>query len=438
MRMYNRRYEKLVREEIDQVQLERLQSTVQRAFKNVPFYQNQMKTRNVVPSEIRDISDIVRFGFTSRDDLGYNYPYGLFAVPLRDIVRINSTSGNAGKPTVVGYTKNDLGVWIELLSRLYIGSGITADDIVQISFVSGLANWGRGMAAAAENIEASVIPMSYLNPEKEIMIMTDYRTTCLVSTPSHALHLVGVLGDLGLDPGKLALARAVLVSEPMSPEMRSKIEEGLGVRVSSGYGVPEGMGPAIAYECVEGRLHVAEDHFIAEIIDPQSGQPVESGKAGELVITTITTKAYPLIRFRTGDITSFDDNGVCPCGRTLKVIEPPTERADDALSIRGVKIYPSQIERIISGALGEAPPYVIIIHKVRELDELDILVEEVESLFSDEIKVLERMIAKIKDDLWEILGIRANVRLVEHVTMKEVKGTDTENKVIIRNHIMEE
>jgi len=232
--MYNRRYEKLIRQDIEQVQLERLQSTFTRAFKNIPFYQNEMKTKNVVPSEIASVSDISKFGFTTRDDLGYNYPYGLFAVPLRDIVRINSTSGIAGKPTVVGYTKNDLGVWVELLSRLYYASGITADDILQISFVFGLANWGRGMAAAAENIEASVIPMSFLNPEKEIMIMTDYKTTCLVSTPSHALHLAGLLSELGVDPEKLSLERAILVSEPMSPEMRSRIGEGLGVRVSTG------------------------------------------------------------------------------------------------------------------------------------------------------------------------------------------------------------
>lgn len=435
MRMYNRRYEKLVREEIEQVQLERLQSTVQRAFKNIPFYQNEMKVRNIVPSDITSVSDIARLGLTSRDDLGYNYPYGLFAVPLRDIVRINSTSGITGKPTVVGYTKNDLGVWTELLSRLYFASGITADDIFQISFVFGLANWGRGMAAAAENIEASVIPMSFLNPEKEIMIMTDYKTTCLVSTPSHALHLAGLLGELGVDRSKLSLERAILVSEGMSSDTKSRIEEGLGVRVSSGYGIPESMGPGIAYECLEGRLHVAEDHFIPEIIDPETGQPVKTGKSGELVITTITTKAYPLIRFRTGDITRFIDDDVCPCGRTMKAIEPPSQRADDALSIRGVKIYPAQIEKIIDAALGEIPPHVIIIHKVKELDELDILVEQVESLFSDEIKVLERMIAKIKDDLWEILGIRANVKLVEHVTMNEVGGID--NRVIMRSHTKE-
>lgn len=422
MRMYNRRYEKLVREEIEQLQLERLQSTVQRAFKNIPFYQNEMKKRNVLPSDITSVSDIARFGFTTRDDLGYNYPYGLFAVPLRDIVRINSTSGIAGKPTVVGYTKNDLGIWMELLSRLYFASGITADDIFQISFVFGLANWGRGMAAAAENIEASVIPMSFLNPEKEIMIMTDYKTTCLVSTPSHALHLSGLLSELGMDPEKLSLETAILVSEPMSPETRSRIADGLGVRVSSGYGIPEVMGPGIAYECMEGKLHIAEDHFIAEIVDPRTGQAVAEGQPGELVITTITTKAYPLIRFRTGDITRFIRDEACPCGRTLRAIEPPTDRADDALSIRGVKIYPSQIERIIGAALGEVVPYVITVHKVRDLDELDILVEEVESLFSDKIKVLERMIAKIKDDLWEILGIRANVKLVEHVTMREAKS----------------
>jgi phenylacetate-CoA ligase len=277
--------------------------------------------------------------------------------------------------------------------------------------------------------------MSFLNPEKEIMIMNDYKTSCMVSTPSHALHLAGLLRDLGIDANRLSLGKAILVSEPMSPQVRSRIEEGLGVTVSSGYGVPEVMGPGIAYECVEGRLHLAEDHFIAEIIDPQTGLPVEDGREGELVVTTITTKAYPLIRFRTGDITRLMADDTCPCGRTLRALEAPTRRADDALSIRGVRIYPSQIERIITTALGETPPYAVVLYKVKELDELDILIEEVESLFSDEIKILERMIAKIRDDLWEILGIRANIKLVEHVTMKEVKG---ESRVIIRNHTMKE
>jgi phenylacetate-CoA ligase len=435
MRIYNRWYEKLSKEDIDQIQIERLQSTVHRAFKNIPFYQNEMKTKNLLPTDITDVSDLAEFGFTTRDDLGYNYPYGLFAVPLRDIVRINSISGIAGKPTVVGFTKNDLGVWMDLLSRLYFSSGVTADDIVQLSFVSGLANWGRGMAAAAENIEASVIPMNFLNPEKEIMIMADYKTTCLVSTPSHALHLAGLLHEPGGDHGALSLQRAILVGEPMSSETRRRISEGLGIRVSSGYGIPEVMGPGIAYECAGGRLHVAEDHFIAEIIDPQSGHAVQEGREGELVITTITTKAYPLIRFRTGDITRFVDNDPCPCGRTFKAIEAPTRRADDALSIRGVKIYPSQIERIIGGALGEVPPYVVSLYKVRDLDELDILIEELESLFSDEVKILERMIAKIRDDLWEILGIRANIKLVEHATMEEVKS---ESSVIMKKHTMKE
>ena len=430
MGIYNRRYERLPKEEIQQVQIERLQSSIHRAFKNVPFYQNEMKKNGFVPSDITQVSDLNKLGFTSREDLGYNYPYGLFAVPLRDIVRINSMSGIAGRPTVVGYTKNDLAVWIELLCRLYAAAGVTADDIVQISFVFGLSNWGRGMAAAAEHIESSVIPMSALSPEKEIMIMADYKTTCLVSTPSHALHLVGVLKGMGIDPGTLSLERGVLVSEPIYPAVRRRIEEGLGIKAWSGYGIPEAMGPGIAYECPEGRLHVAEDHFIVEIVDPDTGQNVPEGEAGELVVTTITTKAYPLIRFRTGDVTRIVVPQECGCTRTHTVIEAPVERTDNALSIRGVKIFPSQIELIISHALKEVPPYVIIVNKNKEIDELDILIEEVESLFSDEIKVLERIISGIRNDLSDILGVNANIKLVEHITMKKIRK---EGSVIIRN-----
>jgi phenylacetate-CoA ligase len=435
MKIYNRRYERLPKKELEQVQLERLQSTIRRAFKNIPFYQNEMKKKGFLPSDVLEISDLNKLGFTTRDDLGYNYPYGLFAVPIRDIVRINSTTGMAGRPTVVGYTKNDLAVWIDLLSRLLTASGVSADDIVQISFVFGLANWGRGMAAAAEHIEASVIPMSALNPEKEIMIMADYKTTCLVSTPSYALHLIGILREMGIGPEKLALKRGILVGEPVYPETRKRIEEGLGIRVSTGYGIPEVMGPGIAYECPEGRLHAAEDHFIFEVVDPETGKTLPEGEAGELVVTTITTKAYPLIRFRTGDVTRIVRDGECGCTRTHAVIEPPVDRTDNALSIRGVKIFPSQIELIIKNALKEIPPYVIVLHKHNELDELDIFIEEVESLFSDEIKVLEKMIAAIRDDLWEILGIRANIKLVEHITMQEI---GKEHSVIIRNRTEKE
>ena len=226
MKIFNKRYETLSFEDREQLKLERLQATINRAYKNVEFYHNEMKAREISPRDITNISDLRKIGFTTREDLSYNYPYGLFSVPLRDIVRINSTSGMSGKPAVMGYTKNDLGVWTELLSRLYAASGINADDIVQICFVYGLSNWGRGMKAAAENIEASVIPMSALNPEKEIMIMSDYKTSCLVSTPSYALHLVLLLSEMGISPKKLSLKRGILISESLNEDVKKKIETG--------------------------------------------------------------------------------------------------------------------------------------------------------------------------------------------------------------------
>ena len=421
MKIYNRIYETLSHEDREQLKLERLQSTINRAYKNVEFYNNEMKAREITPRDITSVSDLGKLGFTTREDLSYNYPYGLFSVPLRDIVRINSTSGMTGKPVVMGYTKNDLGVWTELLSRLYVASGVDADDIVQICFVYGLANWGRGMKTAAENIEASVIPMSALNPEKQIMIMSDYKTSCLVSTPSYARHLAMLISEMGITTKKLSLKRGILISETLAEDVRKKIESGLKVKVSTAYGIPEAIGPGIAYECPKEKLHIAEDHFILEVVDPKTGEPKAPGEKGELVLTTITTKAFPLIRFRTGDISSIVTGDKCACGRTLPTLEMPEERTDDMLSIRGVKVYPSQIERIISDILGETPPYVITIYKVRELDEVDILIEEVESLFSDEIKVLEEIISRIEGDLLDILGIRANVKLVEHFTMEELK-----------------
>jgi len=420
MRLFNRRYETISRDDIDQIQLERLQSTLNKAYKNIAFYQGEMKHRDISPRDVSSVKDLSKIGFTTRDDLSYNYPYGLFAVPLRDIVRINSTSGITGKPTVIGYTKNDLGVWTELISRLYTGAGVTADDIVQMSFDFGMANWGRSMRTAAEHIEASVIPMSYLNPAKELMIMSDYRTSCLVTTPSHALHLSWLAKEKGIQVENLNISRAILVSEPLTDADRSRVESGLGVHVSTAYGIPEGMGPGIAYECGEGRLHISEDHFIVEAVHPETGNPVAPGDEGELVVTTITTKAFPLIRFRTGDISRIIPDAGCPCGRTFSVMDVPMERSDDMLTFRGVKVYPDQIKSVLADVLGEAPPFVIEMYKVKELDHMDIHVEEGEALFSDTIKRLENIITRIQGDLLELLGIRANIKLVERSTMQEL------------------
>ena len=421
MGIFNRRYETLSRDEVEQIQIEHLTNTIEMVYKNDSFYQNEMKERGIKPKDIVELEHLQNIGFTTREDLSYNYPYGLFAVPLKDIVRINSVSGIKGKPTVFGYTKTDLGLWVELLSRLYVAAGVTANDIVQISFVYGLANWGRSMRVAAENIEASVIPMSTLSPEKEVMIMSDYRTTCLVSTPSSLLHLIELLPEIGIKPKDLTLKRGIVVAEFLSEQDREKIKKMLKIDVSMAYGIPETMGPGIAYECENGKLHIAEDKFIVEVIDPKTEKALGLGEEGELVVSTITTKAYPLIRFKTGDISRIMSGDACKCGRNLLTIEMPHKRTDDLLSIRGVKVYPSQISKIITDNLKETPPCAIIHHKVKELDEIEILIEGVQSLFSDEVRILEGVVSTIKDDLWEILGIRVMVKLVEHDTIDEAK-----------------
>ena len=421
--IWNREMECQDRDELAQLQLERLQATLNRACKSVPFYLQGLQECGLSPSALRSLDDLASLPFTTREDLNRSYPYGLFAVPLRDIVRIHSATGTGLRPTVSGYTGNDLGVWKEVVARCLTAAGVGPEDIVQICFDPGLANWARDFKDGAETVEASVIPVTPLEIPKQLMIMNDYKTSVLVTTPSYLMQLSRELARRDVPPKTLALRRAVLAGEAMSRATRSQLKKGLRIAIHTAYGLSEVPGPAIAYECQDGHgLHLNEDHFLAEIVDPAAGTPLPLGREGELVLTTLTAKAYPLLRFRTGDLALLTREP-CPCGRTFARLEMTGGRADQLVVIRGVKLHPDLIEGIMTRMVrGVQPAYVAFVKRAGELDLLEVWVEVDETLFSDEIKVLEILAHRIRRELEQSLGIPARVRLVESETMSEHRG----------------
>ncbi|HBE94923.1 MAG TPA: phenylacetate--CoA ligase, partial [Desulfovibrio sp.] len=327
------------REDLELVQLERLQATLSRVARNVPFYRKKFVDLNLDPDQIRSLDDVRRLPFTTKDDVRENYPYGLFAVPLREVVRLQASSGTTGKPTVVGYTKGDVRRWSELVARVLVAGGVTKDDVVQIALNYGLFTGGFGFHYGAERIGASVIPISSGNTRRQIMIMEDYRATALICTPSYALHLADTLASQGVERNQLTLRVGLFGAEPWSEPMRREIEDRLGILATDNYGISEVMGPGIAGECLERQgLHINEDHFLAEIIDPESGEPVAPGQPGELVLTTLTKEAFPVVRYRTGDLTRLIDEP-CRCGRTFRRMARVPGRADDMLIIRGINVF---------------------------------------------------------------------------------------------------
>lgn len=421
--IWNRETECQDRDDLTQLHLERLQATLNRACKSVPFYLQGLQECGLSPSVVRSLDDLVGLPFTTREDLNRNYPYGLFAVPLRDIVRIHSATGTGIRPTVSGYTGNDLGIWKEMVARCLTAAGVVPEDIVQICFDPGLANWARDFKDGAETVESSVIPMTPLEIPKQLMIMNDYKTSVLVTTPSYVRQLLREMARRGVTPKSLALRRAVLAGEQVSRATRAHLEGGLEIKIYTAYGLSEVPGPAIAYECRERRgLHLNEDHFLAEIVDPATGTPKGFGEEGELVLTTLTAKAYPLIRFRTGDL-AFLTREPCPCGRTFARLEPTAGRADQLVVIRGVRLHPDLIGGIMTRLVkGREAAYVAFVKRLEDLDLLEVWVEVDETLFSDEIKVLEILAHRVRRELEQSLGIPARVRLVEPGTMNEYRG----------------
>lgn len=401
-------------EDIAQLQLERLQSTLNRADKNVPFHRNRFLKAGIDLSRIEKILDLARFPFMERKHLGEHYPYGLFAVPLRDIVRIHTAPGTMTNPTVSGYTKSDLLLWQDVVARALAASGVTAHDIVQIRFDAGLANWGRDYKSGAEAIEASVIPNTSLSIGKQLMVTRDYKTSVFITTPSVASLFASQIFKSEINPTCLNLKTLILVGEYVDDEFRKRIEDQLHVKTWLHYGLSEVPGPSLAFECKYHQgLHVNEDHFLPEIIDPETGELLKDGETGELVLTTLTTRAFPLIRFRTGDRACLIRKP-CECKSPLSRIKWFENRTDDLLSIGGVKVHHKQIRYHIERSLGTVPTCYHFVKKdngTKNLLEIWIAVDE--NLFSDEIKMLERIMHSTGDYLQENLGVPVRIRLKE-------------------------
>jgi phenylacetate-CoA ligase len=433
MNIWDPTHECMSRDELEQLQLERLQATINRVHKNVTHYRKKFDELGVIPEDIRSLTDLTKLPFTTKDDLRINYPYGMFAVPLREVVRIHSSSGTTSKPIVVGYTKNDVRIWSNLVARFMTAAGVTHDDLVQIAFSYGLFTGAFGLHYGAEVIGASVIPMSTGNTEKQIMIMQDYKTTVLVSTPSYAMELVGRLSKAGIDPKSLSLKVGLFGGEPWSEKMRREIESGLCLSATDNYGLSEVIGPGIAGECqCKKGLHIYEDSFIPEIIDPQSGALLPSGSEGELVLTTLTKEAFPMIRYRTGDITSLDYSP-CACGRTLVRMQRIARRSDDMLIIRGVNVYPSQIEEaIFSVAEGKAPCQIVVDRK-GAMDSLEVIIEITDKIFSLELQKQRSFLEKVKKRIGSVIGIGVSVRLVEANSLPRTEGMIS--PVVDKRHI---
>lgn len=420
MKFWNGENEQMEREDLEQVQLERLQSTLNRAYKNVPFYKKQFDAVGFHPGTLSSLQDITRLPYTTREDLGNNYPYGLFAIPLRDIVRISSSAGTTPKPVVVGYTMRDLKVRSTITARFLAAGGVVDTDIVQVCLNPGLSNWGRALKEGAEDIGASVMPMSHMGTSKQILAMQDYKTSVLLATPSYAMHLVRAMEAMGIDAGALALKAIVVVGEALTQEGRKKLESALKVDVTAAYGVSDVMGPGLAFECMEkDGLHISEDHFLLEVVSPESGAPCAPGEEGEVIVTTLTAKAFPLIRFRTGDL-SLILTGSCPCGRTFARMSGITGHTGEVLTIRGVKVHPGQIDRIIKGLVkGFFPRFLIHLYKESYLDMTEIWLEVNDALFSDEVKVLEEMLKHLRGQILEMVGLDVTIRLVEAETIDQ-------------------
>ena len=420
--IWDRRNECMKREEVEQLQLERLQSTLNRVYRNVAFYKKRFDRLKILPDEIQTIQNLARFPLTAKEDLRESYPYGMFALPLREVVRIHSSSGVTGKPTVTGYTRNDLHHWGQLTARVLAAGGVTKDDVVQITFKYGLFTGAFGLHHGAELIGASVIPMSTGNTRKQVLIMQDYKTTALVSTPSYALLLARYMEKEGINPKSLSLKLGLFGGEPCPESMRKEIEERLFISATDNYGVSEVMGPGVSAECeYKNGLHLYEDHFIPEIIDPQTLQVLPPGAEGELVLTTLTKEAFPLVRYRTRDITSLEYSP-CPCGRTLVRMKKVLGRSDDIIVIKGIKVFPSQVESILMEVEGVEPRYQMIADRVEGVDTLELKVEVNERVFSDEIKNLQNIAAQIERKLREIVGVSAKVKLVAPESLQPQNG----------------
>lgn len=410
------------REELLLFQFERLQATLNRVYKNVAFYKKRFDDMGFNPEDFDELDRLTELPFTTIHDLMDSYPYDMFAVPLKEVVRIQTSSAWGRKPIVIGYTRSDLHIWRHLAARVLAAGGVRADDVVQNSFAYGLFTGGLGLHYGAELIGASVIPASTGRTHQQVRIMEDYRTTVLLSTPSYALVLADELDRQGRNAKRLNLKYALLAGEPWTEGMRTEIEERLKVAATDNYGLSEVMGPGVAGECLErSGMHIAEGHFIAEIIEPGSGERLPAGSTGELVLTTLTREAVPLIRYRTGDLTSLVEEP-CGCGRTLSRIARIAGRADDTVVVRGINVFPDQVERLLKEIGGDCPPFQLEVVRENHLDALHLIIEMTESLFFDKMSHLSGLVEEIGKKFTLLIGLKPVVKLVERGTIEKRDG----------------
>ena len=421
--IYHEEFETLPREALEALQLKRLKTVVQRVYATVPFYKKKYDEINFKPEQIRSLDDLRRLPLTMKDDLRDNYPFNMFAVPMSSVVRIHVSSGTTGKPTVVGYTARDINLWSDLIARTLMAAGATRSDIVQNAYGYGLFTGGLGFHYGSERLGASVIPVSGGNTKRQIMLMQDFGSTVLTCTPSYALYLAEAAKEMGIDIKKLPLRVGILGAEPWTERMRDEIERRMGIDALDIYGLSEIIGPGVSIECIEGKngLHIFEDHFLPEIIDPKTGKVLKEGEEGELVLTTLTREGTSLVRYRTGDITQINYQP-CDCGRTIARINKIKGRVDDMLIIRGVNIFPSQIENVLLQIEEAEPHYQLILERKRGLDELTVELEVSPNTFFDEVKRVEKIEAKIEKEIEDALGLRIGVRLVESRTIERSMG----------------
>jgi phenylacetate-CoA ligase len=421
--IWDEEFETLQREALEALQLKRLAATLERVYATVPFYKKKFGDAGLKPADVKSLKDLNRLPFTTKLDLRDNYPFGLFAVPLEQVVRIHASSGTTGKQTVVGYTRRDINTWAELMARSLMASGAQKSDIIHNAYGYGLFTGGLGVHYGAEKLGASVIPISGGNSKRQIIIMQDFGSTVLTCTPSYALFLAETAEEMGVDIKKLKLRVGIFGAEPWSEKMRDEIERKLGIQAIDIYGLSEVIGPGVSIECLEAKkgLHIFEDHFIPEIINPQTGETLPYGQKGELVFTTITKEAFPLVRYRTRDISVLYPEP-CPCGRTHVRMERVSGRSDDMLIIRGVNVFPSQIESVLMNVEGVEPHYLLIVDRQGNLDTLEVRVEVNDKVFSDEVKNLQTIGRKIEKEIKDLLGVNADVKLVEPKSIQRSEG----------------
>ena len=423
MAIYDREAEQMGRGELAQLQLERLQATLTRVYKNVTFYKKKFDAMGFLPEDCLSLEDLRRLPFTTRHDLARAYPYEMFAVPLREVVRIHSSTGSPGNPIVMGYTARDLRHWAKLAARVLTAAGVDRDDVVQVTLSYGLLTSAFGLHYGVELLGASVIPTGPGGTARQVQIMRDYRTTVLISTPGYAQIIADQLEKSGMDAKNFFLKVGLFAGEPWTEAQRNDIESRLFLKALDNYALSEAMGPGVAGECEQrAGMHLNEDHFLAEIVDPATGEVLPEGVMGELVLTTISREATPLVRFRTGDLTRLD-YAPCPCGRTMARLSRIAGRTDNVVVVKGINIFPERVGQILAGFTGEEPTYQLVVGREGKLDVLDVRVEVREGLFFDKMTLQREMLQKLSHKLAQGIGVSSRVKLVEPNSIRRDEET---------------